>query len=405
MKHPMLAAALAVALCTLPVGTILAEPQAPDAASRTGIDLDQLAERLVTQSARVKEGEIVLISGRPHDAELLENLAVQVRRAGGFPLVTYSSDRLARRMFFDVPARYDAQPDTLGMRMAEIADVVISLGNATDENLFDGADPARMAARAKADEPVMQAFLRNNVRTVDIGNNLYPTAWRAKRYGMSEAELARTFWNGLNLDYGELQSRGAQVRAAIAAGDRMHITNPNGTDLKLRIGGRPVMVSDGIVSDEDMAAGGAAAAVYLPAGEVYVAPVPGTAQGTVVQGRSYFRGKQVDDLTMRFEGGRMVSMSGSGPGYDDYRAAYEAVDDPRKDEFGYIDIGINPNVVLPAKSSIGTWMPAGSVTVGTGTNTWAGGENSVTYGSTVFLPGSTVTLDGKTIVERGELKL
>lgn len=405
MTNPLLTAALAVALCSFPIGTILAEPQAPDAAIRTEIDLDQLAERLVTQSARVKEGEIVLISGRPHDAELLENLAVQVRRAGGFPLVTYSSDRLARRMFFDVPARYDAQPDALGMHLAEIADVMISLGNATDENLFDGADPARMAARAKADEPVMKAFLSNNVRTVDIGNNLYPTAWRAERYGLPEAELARTFWNGLNLDYTELQSRGAQVRAAIAGGDRMHITHPNGTDLKLRIGGRPVMVSDGIISDEDMAAGGAAVAVYLPAGEVYTTPVPGTAEGTVVQSRSYFRGKQIDDVTMQFEGGRMVSMSGSGPGYNDFRAAYEAVDDPRKDEFSYVDIGINPNVVLPANSAIGNWMPAGSVTIGTGTNTWAGGDNSVTYGSTVFLPGSTVTLDGKTIVERGELKL
>lgn len=405
MKRPMLAAALAAALCTVPVGTILAEPQATGSSSRSGIDLDQLAERLVTQSARVKEGEIVLISGRPHDAELLENLAVQVRRAGGFPLVTYSSDRLARRMFFDVPARYDTQPDALGMRMAEIVDVMISMGNATDENLFDGADPARMAARAKADEPVMQAFLNNNVRTIDIGNNLYPTAWRAERYGMAEAELARTFWNGLNLDYSELQSRGAQVRAAIAAGDRMHITNPNGTDLKLRVGGRQVMVSDGIVSDEDLAAGGAAVAVYLPAGEVYVTPVPGSTEGTVVQRRGYFRGKQIDDLTMKFEGGRMVSMSGTGPGYADYRAAYDAVDDPRKDEFGYVDIGINPNVVLPAESSIGNWMPAGSVTVGTGTNTWAGGENSVTYGSTVFLPGSTVTLDGTTLVEGGELKL
>lgn len=405
MKHPMLAAALAAALSTLPVCTVLAEPQAREAESRSGIDLDQLAERLVTQSARVKEGEIVLISGRMHDAELLENLAVHVRRAGGFPLVAYGSDRLARRMFFDVPARFDTQPDALGMRLAEVVDVMISLGNATDENLFDGADPARMAARAKADEPVMQSFMANNVRIIDIGNNLYPTSWRAERYGMSEADLARTFWNGLNLDYSELQSRGARVRAALSSGDRMHITNPNGTDLKLRIGGRPVLVSDGIVSDEDLAAGGAAVSVYLPAGEVYATPVPGTAEGTVVQSRSYFRGKQIDDLTMRFEGGRMVSMSGSGPGYSDYRATYDAVDDPRKDEFGFVDIGINPNVVLPADSSVGNWMPAGSVTVGTGTNTWAGGDNSVTYGTSVFLPGSTVTVDGKTLVERGKLKL
>jgi hypothetical protein len=62
-------------------------------------------------------------------------------------------------------------------------------------------------------------------------------------------------------------------------------------------------------------------------------------------------------------------------------------------------------VTLPANSTIGTWVPAGSVTVGTGINMWAGGDNSVPYGLVIFLPGSSVTLDGKPIVENGVLKL
>ena len=70
------------------------------------------------------------------------------------------------------------------MKFAEMIDVVISLGNGTSENLFEGADPKRMAARGKAGEAVGAAFLKNKVRTYDIGNNLYPTAWRAQRYGM-----------------------------------------------------------------------------------------------------------------------------------------------------------------------------------------------------------------------------
>jgi hypothetical protein len=98
-------------------------------------------------------------------------------------------------------------------------------------------------------------------------------------------------------------------------------------------------------------------------------------------------------------------MTGSGPGYAGFKAQYDAVDDPRKDLLGYIDLGINPNVKLPSASVVGTWVPAGTVTIGTGGNTWAGGDNSVSYGSTVFLPGSTVTLDDKPIVDNGVLKL
>lgn len=368
-------------------------------------DFEQLASRLVNQSAAVQEGEIVLITGRPHDCKLIESLAVNVRRVGAFPMVLYSSDRLSKRLFFDVPAKFDSQTDAMAMKLAGIVDVVISLGNGTSENLFEGADPDRLAARAKADEPIGQAFLKNNVRTVEVGNNMYPTPWRAERFGMTEEELATAFWKGVNLDYGQLQTRGEQVRGVIAAGNDVHITHPNGTDLKLRVKGRQVLVSDGIISEADRKAGGPSLAAFLPAGEVYTTPIPGTAEGTLVHTRSFHRGKPIDNLTLTVSGGKVTSMTGSGPGYEGFRAEYDAVDDARKDLVGFLDFGINPNVTLPAKSQIGNWMPAGAVTVGTGGNAWAGGENSMPYGIVVFLPGATVTLDGKPVVEKGVLKL
>lgn len=202
-----------------------------------------------------------------------------------------------------------------------------------------------------------------------------------------------------------MQTRGEQVRTAIAAGSELHITNPNGTDLKLNVKGRPVRVSDGVASAEDMKAGAAASSSYLPAGEVYTTPVAGSAEGKIVQTRTYYRGKEVDNLTLTVSGGKVTAMTGEGPGYADFKAEYDAVDDARKNDVGFVDFGINPNVKLPANSTVGTWVPAGSVTVGTGTNLWAGGNNSVSYGITVFLPGSTVTLDDKPIIENGALKL
>ncbi|RNF82049.1 aminopeptidase [Montanilutibacter psychrotolerans] len=421
MKRQLLIAALAAAVCTSlggcqgptseGTGPAAAPTTTPDASSSAApakpapTDMEQLAQRLVTQSAAVKEGDAVLITGRAHDAELLENIAVNVRKVGGFPMIEYSSDRLSKRMFFDVPAQYDSQVDGLVRSLADVLDVVISVNNFTSEDLFEGADPKRMADRGKASESIGAAFLKKNVRTVEVGNNLYPTQWRAARFGMSEDELSRTFWNGVNLDYSELQARGAQVKAALAGGNEVHITHPNGTDLKVRVQGRPVLVSDGIIGADDMKAGGASASVYLPAGEVFTTPVAGTAEGKLVNSRTFYRGKQVDNLTLTFAGGKVTGMSGSGPGYEGMKAEYDAVGDARKDLFGYVDFGINPNVKLPATSQVGNWVPAGTVTVGTGSNTWAGGDNSVPYGITVSLPGSTVTLDGKPVVENGVLKL
>jgi leucyl aminopeptidase (aminopeptidase T) len=275
----------------------------------------------------------------------------------------------------------------------------------TSEDLFEGADPARLAARGKAGAEVGQAMMKNNVRQVDIGNNLYPTSWRAERFGIDEGELASMFWSGVNLDYSTLQARGEEVKTALAAGDEVHVTHPNGTDLRFRIGGRPVLVSDGVISEEDAKRGGASVSVYLPAGEVFTTPVPGTAEGRIVDTGTWFRGKAVEGLTLTLAGGKVTEMTGSGPGYADMKAAYDAVQDESKDALGYFDIGINPNIKLPAESKAGNWVQAGTVTIGTGGNTWAGGDNTVPYGNTIYLPGSTVTLDGTTIVDKGELKL
>ena len=117
-----------------------------------------------------------------------------------------------------------------------------------------------------------------------------------------------------------------------------------------------------------------------------------------------FRGKKIDNLTLTIADGKVTAMEGSGPGYADLKAMYDASDDARKAEFSFFNLGINPVVKL-GQGSTGSWVPAGAVTVGTGGNAWAGGDNHSGLGQTVFLPGSTVTLDDRPIVENGELKL
>lgn len=367
-------------------------------------DLEQLAERLVKQSAGVKEGEVVLISSGVENMELLENIAVQVRKAGGFPLISVGSDRLSKRLYTDVPEKYDSQTDQLDLKFAEIADVTINVGRSGSEGLFADADPKRMAARAKASEPIVEAYLKNGVRSVDVDNGLYPQDWLAKRFEMTPEDLAKTFWGGVNVDYTDLQSRAAQVSAALSAGNEIQIKDAAGTDLKVRVQGRPYGVSDGIITAEDIKKGPAGQSVYLPAGEVFVTPVPGTAEGKVVRALDYYQGKEINNLTLTFAAGKLTSLTGSGPGFELLKAAYDAAGEGR-DIFAVVDFGINPNVKLPANSKAATWVPAGTVTVGVGNNVWAGGDNKTSYGYFVSLAGTTVTLDGKPVVEAGQLKL
>ncbi len=374
-----------------------------NAQKKAPTDLEQLAQRLVTQSAGVKENDIVLITGGVRDMELLENIATNVRKQGAFALVTVDSDRMIKRSYTDVPEKYDTQAPALGMKLADLVNVTINVDSNETEGLLADIPPARLAARGKAGEPVAEKFRKNNVRSVDVGNGLYPTEWRAKRFEMAVDDLSKTFWEGVNVDYTSLQTKAEQVKSAIA-GNEVHLTNANGTDIKLRIQGRPIYVSDGVISAEDVQKGAPFVSVYLPAGEVAVTPVPGTAEGKVVVDRDFYDGKEVQNLTLTFVGGKITSMTGSGPGFERFKADYDSRG-PGKEIFAFIDFGINPNVKLSPNSKLGNWVPAGTVTVGSGNNAWAGGDNNVSYGWVGFLPGSTVKVDGKVIVENGVLKI
>src|SRR2546423_12441057 len=101
---------------------------------------------------------------------------------------------------------------------------------------------------------------------------------------------------------------------------------------------------DGVISPKGVKKGGPAVAVYLPAGEVYAAPVPGSAEGKIVIAQAFFRGKEINNLAIIIIGGKVTSIHGSGPRFEDWKKGYDALTDPWKDIINYADIVINPNL-------------------------------------------------------------
>ena len=374
----------------------------PFAFAQSNVDFEAIASRLVNQCASIQENDLVMITGRPEDIELLEHLAIHTRKLGAFPLISVSTDNLTRRMFDEVPAKYDTQTPALAMKIASFINAVISVSADEDPTLLADVPAQRIAAAGKAMEQVYDTMLRRNVRQVDLGNALYPTAARARQLGISLDELTNTFWDGVNVDYLKLQAIGDTVRSRLAAGKTARITSPNGTDLRVNIERRPIQVNDGAISADDMRAGKAACQVWLPAGEVYFAPVPGTAEGTVVVDRHYFHGQEIRELRLTFAQGKLTEMKARS-GIEPLRQLYDACGNG-KDEFAAIDVGINPNVRIPPGGRMTAWMASGMVTVGLGMNTWAGGDNTSNFALFVHLPESTLSIDGKTLVDQGVLR-
>ncbi len=396
MKKPKILVAAMVVM--LPCLTIMAQVTADKTKSA---ETELLAQKIVNQCANIKEGEFVLIQGGVRDMELLEDLAANVAKKGGYPLLTVGSDRLDKKFYTEVPATYDSRPPELALKIYGFIDAAIGITYNEDPNLLSDIPAERFAVISQASAPATDLFISRKIRQVGIGNGLYPTEARAKQFGITFKELSDMFWKGMNVDYLALEATGNSFRKVLEAGNEVHITNPNGTDLKVMITGRKIVVLDGIVSDEDIKEGVLATQVYLPAGEVALAPVPGTAEGKIVVTSDFGSGVEVKDLILVFQKGKLVSMTAKS-GIERLKELYDAFAEG-KDEFSFIDIGINPNVSIIPGSKLACWMPAGMITVGIGNNLYAGGDNKSTFGYNFYIPGSTLTVDGKVLVDGGAL--
>jgi leucyl aminopeptidase (aminopeptidase T) len=395
MIHAGLRTATLTLLLSVPIGTAVAQ------VGSSTLDTDQLASTLITANAGVQADDIVLITGTAEDLQLLEDLAVQARRVGAHPLIVMGSDRLVRRMFVDVPAEFDTQSPRLALELARIVDVQINVPTGNDPGLLADVPPERFATVGKTLQAVDAAQREHGLRYVELSNEMYPTDWRAERFGLSRDELSDLFWSAVQVEPARLQAAGEAIRSQIENGKVLRITDPNGTDLEVGIEGRPAYLSDGVIDEADLAKGPAGRSVWLPAGEVYVTPLPGTARGKVVVDRTFVEGQEVEDLTLDFQDGRVTSMTAAS-GLDRLKAIYDVADDA-KAEFAYVDIGLNPSLAAN-KDRMRSWTPAGMVTIGIGNNTWAGGENSSNFGWNGHLAGATVTIDGEPVVEGGSLK-
>jgi aminopeptidase len=364
-------------------------------------DLRAVAHNLV-EAGLVKTGDKVLITGGVRDAKLMEHIAIETMKAGGQPMIALASEQLIRRSYDDVPASYDTLAPTLDLAIVNTFDVQIAIDVVQTEGLLAGVPQARRTARAKAGEPVTQAFFRRSVRFVNLGNGLYPTAALSRRLGVPQARIAAAFWKGASVPAQTLRTKGEALREIFAGAKEVTLTHSNGTNLTFRVDADRGFISDGAITPEKVQQGGAAVNTWLPAGELILPAAAGTAEGKVVIDKVLWDGKEVRGLTLTYSKGRLASMTAA----SDIRGlqqAYEA-GGGGKDRFGFIDIGLNPETRLPVGTGRTIWTAPGAVTVGLGDNRGFGGTNASDFGLPTQLGGATVKVDGKIVVENGTLR-
>jgi len=211
-----------------------------------------------------------------------------------------------------------------------------------------------------------------------------------------------------NVNFDQLIADCHNIELVMARGRTLEFktTAPDGQRhcLKVDIGGweRLPVASDGIIEDGVWG--------NVPSGETYIAPVEGSAEGSVVINGSIPRLviKPGQEIILYFEKGRLVRIEPS----DNPTAQWlqqtqiqKALEekDPNWSNLAEIGIGVNPAVKHLTGNMLFDEKSSKTAHLALGLNTFMGGITKSVIHCDMVVKAPTIIVDGKTILDQGEI--
>jgi leucyl aminopeptidase (aminopeptidase T) len=315
----------------------------------SGADLDSAVRTVVRQCMGVSAGEEVLVICNPVTEEIGALMRIEAQGDGADATLAVISERES----------HAAEPPRPVAAAMSAADVVLA---PTIQSLSHTA-----ARKAASDAGVRIATLP----------------------GVTEEMLARL----MNGDLDEMRRRGWAIVNALNAGSEAHITDRNGSDLRFSLEGR-----EGIVDAGELTAKGAFG--NLPCGEGFIAPVEGTAEGTlVVDGSIAAIGLVESPVRLTVEAGHLVGATGDqGARLMELLTAHG----PDGTNVAELGIGTNEEAILTG-NILEDEKIFGTAHVAFGASAGIGGTIQVPVHLDVVIKEPTVEIDGEAILGGGEL--
>lgn len=246
------------------------------------------------------------------------------------------------------------------------------------------------AAGLAAAEALVRRFRRSAVQAV-IGLANYSTSHTRFRELLTKACGARyasmplfefsMLEGSMNVDWRALAKRTAAVARLLNRAETVEISAPNGTRLTLSKKGRPALADTGILTKPG-------AFGNLPAGEAFLAPLEGTAEGELVLQWAPQRELKTP-VTLIVKEGAVLEVIGDEPFADSLRARLEERQENRN--IAELGIGTNdraqrPDNILESEKILGT------IHIALGDNSTFGGAVKTPFHQDFVFFKPTVTL-------------
>jgi aminopeptidase len=264
--------------------------------------LARLGELIVEYSLGLGPGSVFRIDVSPLGAPLAVELYRAALRAGAHPYVNVELERLPELL---AKEGNDEQIDfvsPIAKAELELVDAVVSIWAESNTRALSNVPPERHQRVIAAGRPLNQRrWERISAGDMRWCGVVFPTAAHAQDAQMSLAEYERFVFRACHVEadgdpvghWRGVREELAQHAEHLARATELRILGPD-TDLRVLVGGRRWDAADGRYN--------------MPDGEVYTSPVETATEGEIrFTFPAIFRGREVEDIRLRFESGEVVA--------------------------------------------------------------------------------------------------
>ena len=295
--------------------------------------VERLAELVAGYSLGVGSGQVMRINGEDSALPLATALFRAALRRGALPYLNVSPSGLDEVLFAEANEEQLAYIPESERVQTEQVDAWATIWSSSNTRALTRVDPDRRRIHLSAHyRMVNRRWQRISSGELALCGTLFPTHAHAQDAEMPLARYEDFVYGACHVDgnddpiaHWESVSADLTARARQLDGVReLRILGPD-TNLRVVVEGRPWLPSDGKHN--------------MPDGEVFTSPVETGTEGEIYFAfPSIFQGQEVENVRLRFEGGRVVHAEASAG--EDYLRALIATDEGAG-RLGEVAFGLN----------------------------------------------------------------
>jgi len=384
------------------------------------------AKNIVNAINIQKKGENVLIRGGVYAQDLLEEIALEVYRNDGIPVITSTSDDYKEAVFQDSSISSEILEVTPlhYLKLIENIDAYIVIETDEDPGVRSRAPRNKLNAKIKYLAPIKDVLYGMKKEYAPGKKWCYagwPSKKAAKYYGIEYELLEKFIVSGISIPQETMNEITAKLSENFKNAKNVYVRDDLGTEFWVNIQDRAGIQDDGLLTDDQIALG--LLGGNLPAGEVFFPPHEKMGEGTLFcpLTRDRLSNKIIKNVHLKFKNGQLlIDEVTADENLNDLINTFkhsEKIDrdndlpEIRTYNVAELGIGCNPEITRAIGYILTDEKINGSVHLAFGSNKMMGGTSvSQLHWDFVTAPQANITVEYKNgtkkqIMEKGKLVL